>query len=109
MKSGGKIGGVPLEESRWFNVGSRKEYLSVHRIIAQERWVPDYLRGGSWPVQTDTSAEISPGSKILGGSSVGARCNVERDVLSGRFDSVSWLVYSSRDDDAILHRSGRQG
>jgi len=81
MKAGGKIGGVPLEDSRWFNVGSRKEYLSAHRIIARERWVPDYLRGGSWPIQIDTSAQISPEGKILGGSFVGARCNIERDVL----------------------------
>jgi mannose-1-phosphate guanylyltransferase len=81
MRSGGKIGGVLLEESRWFNVGSRKEYVSAHRIIAQERWVPDYLRGGSWPIQVDTSAQISPESKIVGGSSVGARCRIEQDVF----------------------------
>ncbi|MBV9107643.1 MAG: NTP transferase domain-containing protein [Verrucomicrobia bacterium] len=81
MKSGGKIGGIPLEESRWFNVGSRKDYLSAHQIIARERWVPDYLRGGSWPIQIDISAQISPETKILGGSFVGARCNIGRDVL----------------------------
>jgi mannose-1-phosphate guanylyltransferase len=81
MKSGGKIGGVPLEESRWFNLGSRKEYLSAHRIIAGERWVPDYLRGRSWPVQADPSARISSDIRITGGSYVGARCTVEPDVF----------------------------
>ncbi len=81
MKSGGKIGGVPLEESRWFNLGSRKEYLSAHRIILQERWVPNYLSGSSWPVQTEPSAEISSESKVEGGSYVAARCYIERDVL----------------------------
>jgi mannose-1-phosphate guanylyltransferase len=81
MKTGGKIGGVPLEESRWFNLGSRKEYLSAHRIIAKERWVPDYLGGGSWPVQIDPSAEVSPESNVEGGSYVGAKCTVEGDVL----------------------------
>jgi mannose-1-phosphate guanylyltransferase len=81
MKSGGKIGGVPMEESCWFNLGSRKEYLSSHRVIAQKRWVPDYLRGSSWPIQIDPSAQISPESKVEGGSYVGARCTIERDVL----------------------------
>jgi mannose-1-phosphate guanylyltransferase len=81
MKSGGQIGGVPLQESRWFNLGSRKEYLSAHRSIAQDHWVPDYLRDGSWPTQADPSAQISPGGKIVGGSYVGARCLVEDDVL----------------------------
>ena len=81
MKCGGKIGGLPLEESRWFNLGSRKEYLFAHRIIAQERWVPEYLRGGSWPLQADPSARISPESKVEGASYVGARSTIERDVL----------------------------
>ncbi len=81
MKSGGKIGGLPLEESRWFNLGSRKEYLFAHRIIAQERWVPEYLRGSSWPLQADPSARISPESKVEGASYVGARSTIERDVL----------------------------
>jgi mannose-1-phosphate guanylyltransferase len=81
MKSGGKIGGLPLEESRWFNLGSRKEYLFAHRIIAQEGWVPEYLRGSSWPLRADPSAHISPESQIEGASYVGARSAIERDVL----------------------------
>jgi mannose-1-phosphate guanylyltransferase len=81
MKCGGKVGGVALEEGRWFNVGSRNEYLSVHRIIAQESWVPHYLRGSSWPIQADPSAHISPESRVVGGSHVGARCNIEADVF----------------------------
>lgn len=81
LKSGGKIGGVLLEESRWFNLGSRKEYLSAHRIIARERWVPKYLHGSSWPVLADPSAHISPESRVEGGSYVGARCTIEGDIL----------------------------
>jgi mannose-1-phosphate guanylyltransferase len=81
LKSGGKIGGLPLEESRWFNVGSRKEYLSAHRLIAQDGWVPHYLQGSSWPNQADPSAHISTECKLEGGSFVGARCTIERDVL----------------------------
>ena len=37
LKSGGRIGGVALEENRWFNIGSRTEYLRVHQIIAVRR------------------------------------------------------------------------
>jgi mannose-1-phosphate guanylyltransferase len=81
LRTGGKIGGVALEESRWFNLGSRKEYLSAHRIIAEERWAPDYLRGAPWPVQSDPTAQVSPESTVGGGSYVGARCTVEGDVL----------------------------
>lgn len=81
IKAGGRIGGVVLEDGCWFNLGSRKEYLSAHRTIAQERWVPNYLRGDSWPTQADPTAQISPGSQIEGGSYVAAGCEVEPDVL----------------------------
>ncbi len=30
---GGRIGGVVLDDGQWFNIGSRKEYLEVHRTI----------------------------------------------------------------------------
>ena len=70
-----------MEENHWFNLGSRKEYLSAHRIIAHDGWVPDYLRGGSWPIQIDPSAEISVESKVEGVSYLGARCTIEGNVL----------------------------
>jgi mannose-1-phosphate guanylyltransferase len=81
LKSEGRIGGVVLEEGRWFNIGSRAEYLRVHQIIAEEGWSPDYLRGAHWPLQVEASAEISPQSRIEGASYVGTRCSIEADVL----------------------------
>ena len=48
---GGKVGGVVLDDGKWFNIGSRAEYLEVHRIIQEERWKPDYVSTPEWPVQ----------------------------------------------------------
>jgi mannose-1-phosphate guanylyltransferase len=81
LKSGGRIGGVALEENRWFNIGSRAEYLRVHQIVARERWSPDYLRGADWPIQVERSAKISPKSRIEGGTYVGTGCSIEADAL----------------------------
>jgi mannose-1-phosphate guanylyltransferase len=81
LKSGGRIGGVVLEENRWFNIGSRAEYLRVHQIVADERWSPEYLRGSDWPIQIEGSASISPQSRIEGGSYVGTLCFIEADAL----------------------------
>jgi len=81
MRAGGRIGGVVLEEGCWFNLGSRKEYLAAHRMIARDQWVPGYLRGDFWPKQADPGAQISRESKIEGGSYVAARCEVEPEVL----------------------------
>jgi len=33
-----EIGGVILDDGQWCNIGSRSEYLKVHRIISKERW-----------------------------------------------------------------------
>jgi mannose-1-phosphate guanylyltransferase len=81
LKSGGRIGGVDLEENRWFNIGSRADYLRVHQIIVNECWAPAYLRGGDWPTQVELSAKIAPESRIEGGSYVGNGCSIEADVL----------------------------
>jgi mannose-1-phosphate guanylyltransferase len=81
MKSGGVVGGVVLEESHWFNLGSTKEYLAAHQVIAHTRWVPDYLRGRQWPVKIDPAARVSSQAKVEGGSYVGARCRIEADAL----------------------------
>jgi mannose-1-phosphate guanylyltransferase len=81
LKSGGRVGGVALEENRWFNIGSRAEYLRVHQIISYERWSPDYVCDANWPIQVERSANISPKSRIDGDSYVGAGCSVEADVL----------------------------
>src|ERR1041385_2941468 len=35
---GGKIGGLVINDAKWFNIGSRSEYLDVHRIISREHW-----------------------------------------------------------------------
>ncbi len=41
---GGRIGGVIVQDGRWFNIGSRTEYLEVHRTIGLEKWNPRYLQ-----------------------------------------------------------------
>jgi len=81
MKSGGKIGGVALEQGGWFNIGSRKDYIGAHKIIAAGRWSPTYMNARTWPLIADSTARLSPGSRIAGGSYVGAGSRVEEQVL----------------------------
>jgi NDP-sugar pyrophosphorylase family protein len=73
---GGKIGGVVLEDRKWFNIGSRAEYLEVHRIIQQERWKPDYVRTAEWPSPIARDAVIDPTARLTGFYSIGAGCGV---------------------------------
>ena len=49
LADGVRIGGVLLNGREWFNVGSRAEYLAVHRFIRERSWRPSYLAEGGWP------------------------------------------------------------
>ncbi|MGH8048497.1 MAG: sugar phosphate nucleotidyltransferase [Chthoniobacterales bacterium] len=49
LAGGVRIGGVLLNEREWFNVGSREEYLAVHRFIEERGWRPDYMSDAAWP------------------------------------------------------------
>jgi mannose-1-phosphate guanylyltransferase len=73
---GGKLGGVVLEEGKWFNISSRVEYLDVHRIIQEEGWKPGYLSMAEWPVQIAADAFVDPSARLSGFCSVGAGCRV---------------------------------
>jgi mannose-1-phosphate guanylyltransferase len=73
---GGKIGGVVLNERKWFNIGSRREYLAAHRIILEERWKPDYVESPEWPVRVAGDAQIDPSATLSGFYSIGAGCRV---------------------------------
>jgi NDP-sugar pyrophosphorylase family protein len=84
---GGKIGGVVLNDRKWFNIGSRKEYLAAHRVILEEQWKPDYLESSNWPIQVADDAQIDPtatlsGSYCIGaGSRVGAGAVLENTIV----------------------------
>jgi mannose-1-phosphate guanylyltransferase len=73
---GGRIGGVVLEHRGWFNIGSRAEYLDVHRTIQAEGWKPDHVRAADWPSPIARDAVIDPSARLSGFYSVGAGCGV---------------------------------
>jgi mannose-1-phosphate guanylyltransferase len=106
---GGRIGGVVLEDGKWFNIGSRAEYLEVHRIIKEERWRPDYVAVPEWPVQIAADAVIEPGARLSGFCAVGAGCRVGADALLE--NSILWpgaeIVSRSRLRNCIV-RSHRK-
>jgi mannose-1-phosphate guanylyltransferase len=85
---GGKIGGVVMDDGKWFNIGSRAEYLEVHRIIKEERWRPDYVNAADWPAQIASDAVVDPGARLSGFYSVGAGCRVGVDAILE--DTILW-------------------
>ena len=72
---GGKIGGVVIEQGKWFNLGSRAEYFDVHREILKG-WKPSYIQDDSWAAAIHPTAIVDPTAQIRGCSVVGKECRV---------------------------------
>ena len=72
IRQGGRIGGLVLDGNEWFNIGSRAEYLAVHRFIAEKSWAPAYGAAPGWPVKIDSAAVIAPAAQISPATAIGA-------------------------------------
>lgn len=88
IRDGGKIGGVVLNERRWFNIGSRSGYLEVHRTIAQDGWRPHYLTEADWPRQVASDAVVASKVQLSGFNSLGAGCRVGANAVLE--NSIVW-------------------
>ena len=86
--AGGKIGGVVLNEGKWFNIGSRIEYLEVHQMISEEHWQPRYLKTPGWPESIAASAIVDPTAQLRGCSVVGKDCRVGAEAILE--DTILW-------------------
>jgi mannose-1-phosphate guanylyltransferase len=88
IRAGGRINGIVLDEQHWFNVGSRQEYLAIHRTISTAGWRPTYLTETDWPTTIDQSAVVSKGVEITGACWIGPRCRIE--ARASLQDVVVW-------------------
>jgi mannose-1-phosphate guanylyltransferase len=48
LHRGAAVGGVLLDDRRWFNVGTRWDYLELHRTLNSGCWHPAFLPADSW-------------------------------------------------------------
>src|SRR5207237_277586 len=85
---GGKIGGLVMNDGKWFNIGSRAEYLDVHRTIIRERWTPYYVRTRDWPERVAKSAIVDSSAQVRGCSIVGENCQVGAGAILE--DTILW-------------------
>jgi mannose-1-phosphate guanylyltransferase len=86
--AGGKIGGVVLNDGKWFNIGSRTEYLKVHLLISEEHWKPHYLKTSAWPERVAASAIVDRTAQIRGCTVVGRDCRVGAEAILE--DTILW-------------------
>jgi mannose-1-phosphate guanylyltransferase len=85
---GGKIGGLVMNDGKWFNIGSRAEYLGVHCTILREHWMPHYIKTREWPERIAKSATVDPSAQLRGCSVVGENCQVGAGAVLE--DTILW-------------------
>ena len=63
-----KLGGIVIDDGQWWDLGTREQYLAVHRAIAE----------GGLPIADwiDPRAQISPDAKIEGATAIGANARI---------------------------------
>jgi len=88
INQGGRIGGIALDDGNWFNIGSRKEYLEVHRTILRENWKPDFVKTREWPEGKASSAIVDSSAQLRGCTVVGRNCRVGADAILE--DTILW-------------------
>jgi NDP-sugar pyrophosphorylase family protein len=106
---GGKIGGLVLNDGKWFNISSRAEYLNVHRMIIQKHWKPDYIKTRYWPERVAKTAVVDPSAQLRGCTVVGRDCRVGVDAVLE--DTILWSgseIASKSQLESCIVRSQRK-
>jgi len=88
IAQGARIGGVVMDDGKWFNIGSRTEYLEVHRTILRENWKPDFVKTREWPECKASSAIVDSSAQLRGCTVVGQNCRVGADAILE--DTILW-------------------
>lgn len=100
----GKIGGLVINDGKWFNISSRAQYLDVHRLIIHEHWKPRYVRKCEWPERIAKSAIVDPSAQLRGCTVVGRDCHVGPEAILD--DTILWpgseIASQSRLDGCIV-------
>ena len=88
ISQGARIGGVAMNDGNWFNIGSRKEYLDVHRMISNKHWRPAYVKTREWAERKANSAMVDPSAQLRGCTVVGRNCRVGAGAILE--DTILW-------------------
>ncbi len=88
INQGGKIGGFVMNDGKWFNIGSRAQYLDVHRQVVRENWKPYYVKARNWPERIAKSAAVDVSAELHGCSVVGGDCHVGAKAILE--DTILW-------------------
>ncbi len=92
IRQGARLGGIVLDAGHWWDLGTREQYLEVHRFLAEKpeglAFAPRSLNGGTWPAWVHPEARLGAGVRVEGASVVGAGACVGAGAVLR--DTIVW-------------------
>ena len=79
IEAGGPLGGIVLDEGDWWDLGTREQYLDVHRTLKGRAPTSNWVSETSY---------VAPDARISGASYVGANCKIGAGCVIE--DSILW-------------------
>ena len=77
IRQGAALGGVVVDEGHWWDLGTREQYLEIHRHLkTAESADNEQARGILRSQWIHPSARIAPSARLLGATSVGANASI---------------------------------
>lgn len=75
IRGGAKLGGVVIDDGNWWDLGTREQYLAVHKHLASdENWIAE-------TAQIDPTAKITGSSAIGSGTKIGAHASLQHCLV----------------------------
>lgn len=69
IRAGQKLGGVVIDEGRWWDLGNRESYLAVHRHFLAN---PGWRAPQPWPIWVHPAAQVAPNATLSGATVIGS-------------------------------------
>lgn len=92
IREGARLGGIVLDAGHWWDLGTREQYLAVHRFLAEKSgtlsFQPEDLAGGTWPRWIHPEARVDATAKVEGATVIGARATVGSGAILR--DTIVW-------------------
>lgn len=76
IQQAAKLGGIVLDEGHWWDLGTRTQYLDVHRFFSNPDFAIGIQREEGWPEWRHPEARVAADAEITGATVLGAGAEI---------------------------------